>query len=263
MRIARRPANDSRPKACPPVNAARWVCYRFAVLRCLPVCVLLVSASALADDDPLPGSQPEYGVMPMASQGSDRRLERRLSQQGVPKQDRRRTGPSAVLALEGGPVIYVGSDVDRDVVKTGGAFSFAMGADLGYFVPELEVGYMANRVSPLGLPSEPLQRVHLGIGGRVQFPNASVLIPYLGVAFASQWWKFDSVSAGCNQFACSTGNGFRFAPGLNFRVGTTINIARSVAIDIGLRYGLSFTGNTVFPETRHWLEPNFGFRFWI
>lgn len=228
------------------------------------VLVLFVTSVAYADDDDsLPaGSQPEYGVMPMASQGSDKRLERRLSRQGVPKQDRRRTSPSAILGLQGGVPIYVGSDVDRDDVSVGGSFNFIMGADLGYFVPEIDVGYMANQIDLTAGDSEPLQRVHLGIGGRFQFPNASVLIPYLSAKFAAQWWKLNTLPT-CNFFACGTGDGFRFAPGLKLGVGTTISFARSAAVDIGLRYGISFTGDTVFPETRHWIEPTFGFRFWL
>lgn len=223
----------------------------------------VASAAYAAPGDPAPpGSQPEYGVMPMASEGSDPRLERRLSRQEVPKQDRRRTRPSAVMGIQGGVPIFVGSDVDRNVVRPGGSFTFLTGADLGYFAPEIGVGYMANRIDPSNVSSTPLQRVNLGIGGRLQVPNASVLIPYLSAAFAAQWWKFDTFAGGCS-FACPTGSGFRFAPGLNFRVGTTITISRSVAIDIGLGYSLSFQGNGVFTQNRNWIEPSFGFRFWI
>jgi hypothetical protein len=225
------------------------------------LCLAACASRAAADEPKLPGSQPEYGVMPMASQGSNRRLERRLSLQEVPKQDRRRTTPAAVLALQGGVPIYVGSDIDRNVVRPGGGFSFLMGADLGYFVPELDVGYMANRIQS-GSLSEPLQRVHLGLGGRFQVPNNSPLIPYLSASFAFQWWKFDTFT-GCSLIACSTGNGFRFAPGLAFRIGTTISFSRSAAIDIGFGYGLSFQGDSVFTRTRQWIEPTLGFRFWI
>lgn len=214
-------------------------------------------------DEPKPAAgQPQFGVMPMASQGSDRRLERRLSQQGRAKQDRRQTKPSGVLELRGGVPFFVGNDIDRDEVRPGGNFGFLGGVDFGYIVPELEVGYMGV---PVDLPSgqrEPLQRVHLGIGTRLQVPNNSVWIPYLSAHFAAQWWKFDT-GTGCRLFACSTGDSFRFAPGLTFRVGTTISLCRSTAIDIGFGYNLSFEGNGVFTQTRQWIEPTLGFRFWI
>ena len=200
--------------------------------------------------------------MPMASQGSDRRLERRLSRQGIPKRDRRRTKPSAILGIQGGVPIFVGSDIDHGIVRPGGSVAVLTGVDLGYFVPELDVGYLAVPVELPGVPREPLQRIDLGIGGRVQFPNNSPVIPYLSVSFASQWWKFNTPT-GCSFGICSTGNRFRFAPGLSFRAGTTISFAPSAAIDIGLRYGLSFTGDGVFTQTRNWVEPSFGFRFWI
>jgi hypothetical protein len=232
--------------------------------RCATVLLLLVAfaADARADEPKPSAGQPEFGVMPMASEGSDRRLERRLSQQGRPKQDRRQTKPSGVLELRGGVPFFVGNDVDRNAVRPGGNFGFLGGVDFGYIVPELEVGYMGV---PVDLPAgqrEPLQRVHLGIGTRLQVPNNSVWIPYLSVNFAAQWWKFDT-RTGCSVFACSTGDGFRFAPGLSFRAGTTISLCRSTALDIGFGYNLSFQGDAVFTQTRQWIEPTLGFRFWL
>lgn len=223
-----------------------------------------MTSIARADDEPLPaGSQPEYGVMPMASQGSDPRLERRLSRQLRPKYDRRYARAKAVLGLVGGVPLFVGSGVDRSVVRPGGGFAVSAGADLGYVVPEIDFGYMAVPIEQPGFSKEPLQRLALGMGARIQFPNNSPVVPYLGAAFAAQWWKFDVPFTNCSLFACSTGSGFSFAPGMSFRTGLTLSFSRSVAVDIGLRYGLSFTGNDVFPKTRNWLEPSFGFRFWI
>ena len=225
--------------------------------------LLLASATSARADEPVPAeAQPQYGVMPMASEGSDRRLERRLALQGRPKYDRRNVGPSAVLAIEGGVPIFVGSDVDRAVVRPGGSFTFLGGVDFGYAVAELEVGYMGVPIEPPGMRREPLQRVHLGFGGRLQVPNASRLVPYLGASFAAQWWKLDT-RTGCSLVACSTGDSFRFAPGLSFRVGTTISLCSSTALDVGLGYSLSFRGNEVFTRTRQWIEPTIGFRFWI
>jgi len=224
--------------------------------------VVAFTVDARADEPSPPAGQPQFGVMPMASHGSDRRLERHLSQQGLPKQDRRHTGPSGVLELRGGVPFFVGSDVDRNEVRPGGNFGFLGGVDFGYIAPELEVGYMGV---PIDLPSgqrESLQRVHLGIGTRLQVPNVSIWIPYLSVNFAAQWWKFDT-RTGCSAFACSTGDGFRFAPGLSLRAGTTISLCRSTALDIGFGYSLTFQGDGVFTQTRQWIEPTLGFRFWL
>jgi len=245
----------------------------FGVVRtCTPrhwpallVGLLVLAASPVRADTSEPAvaeGQPQYGVMPMASKGSDRRLERRLSLQGRPKYDRRNTGPSGVLAISGGIPIFVGSDVDRNIVKPGGSFAFLGGVDFGYGVFELDVGYMGVPIEPPGRPREPLQRVHLGFGGRLQVPNASRVIPYISAGFAAQWWKLDT-RTGCSVFACSTGDGFRFAPGLTFRGGVAISLCRSTALDIGLGYNLSFQGNNVFTQTRHWIEPTVGFRFWL
>lgn len=229
-----------------------------------PLLCFLLAGVASADDDLPQGSEPAYGVMPMASEGSDKRLEKRLSMQQRPKYDRRSARPKAVLGLLGGVALFVGDDANRDVVRPGGGFSVSAGADLGYFAPELSFGYMAVPLEEQLISREPLQRLALEIGGRLQFPNNTPVVPYLGAAFASQWWKFDAPPAACGTFfACSTGSGFRFAPGMSFRTGLTISFSRSVSFDLGLRYGLTFEGNGAFPTTRHWLEPSFGFRFWI
>ncbi|MEM9729574.1 MAG: hypothetical protein AAF997_13375 [Myxococcota bacterium] len=236
--------------------------------RTCPLLVLVFACVAHADDEPeadLPaGSQPEYGVMPMASEGSDKRLEKRLSMQQRPKYDRRSARPKAVLGLLGGVALFVGDDADRDIVRPGGGFAVSAGADLGYFAPELSFGYMAVPLEEPGISREPLQRLALEMGGRLQFPNNTPVVPYLGAAFAVQWWKFNAFPPNCvSFFACSTGNDFRFAPGMSFRTGLTISFSRSVSFDVGLRYGMTFQGNNAFPTTRHWLEPSFGFRFWI
>ena len=234
-----------------------------SLVRSGALLTLVLASTAQADDEPLPqGSQPEYGVMPMASQGSNRRLERRLSRQERPKQDRRYSGPTAVLGLQGGVPLFVGNAVDRSVIRPGGSFTLLAGADLGYFVPEIEFGYLAVPIDPVALPREPLQRIHLGFGTRLQVPNRSPVLPYLGFGFAAQWWKFDTLG-GCVLVACSTGSRFRFAPGLSFRAGTSISFARSAAIDIGVRYILSFEGDTVFTQNTHIIEPSIGFRFWL
>jgi hypothetical protein len=224
--------------------------------------VAAVSAKASADDAVPTAAQPEYGVMPMASEGSDRRLERRLSQQGRPKHDRRQIGPSGILELRGGVPIFVGSDVDRAIVRPGGSFGFLGGVDFGYAVAEVEVGYMGVPMNLASGQREPLQRINLSFGPRLQVPNNSPWLPYLSAHFATQWWKLDT-RTGCSLVACSTGNAFRFAPGLTFRIGTTISLCASTAIDIGFGYNLSFQGDGVFTQTRQWIEPTLGFRFWL
>ncbi len=229
----------------------------------LVLAIMAFAHTAKADDDDSlpPGARPEYGKMPMASEGRNPRLERRLSIQTKHRQDRTYRGPSGILGFQGGVPIFVGSDVDRDVVKAGGSFLGFGGVDFGFGTLELEVGYQGT---PTRLPGQDVtaQRVHLGIGGRVQIPNKSVWIPFLGFGFASQWWKYDSF-AGCTVLFCSTGDGFRFAPGLNVRAGTSILLGGVAAIEIGIRYNLSFAVNDVSLESLHFIEPTLGFRFWL
>jgi hypothetical protein len=231
---------------------------------CLCVALLSITPLAKADEaDSLPdGAQPEYGKMPMASEGSNPRLERRLSLQSRHRQDRTYRGPAGILGFEGGVPIFVGDAVDRDVFKVGGSITGFGGVDFGFGTAEISVGYQGSPTDPPGMDGPSLQRVALGVGGRVQFPNKSILIPFLGFGFAAQWWKYDA-QTGCALVVCSTGNRFRFAPGFNVRAGASILLGGVAAIEIGARYNLSFEGNGVSTQNLHFIEPTLGFRFWL
>jgi len=231
---------------------------------CLCVALLSITPLAKADDaDSLPdGAQPEYGKMPMASEGSNPRLERRLSLQSRHRQDRTYRGPAGILGFEGGVPIFIGDALDSDVFKAGGSITGFGGVDFGFGTMEISVGYMGNPTDPPGMDGQSLQRVALGIGGRVQVPNKSILIPFLGFGFAAQWWKYDTLT-GCALVVCSTGDSFRFAPGFNVRAGVSILLGGVAAIEIGARYNLSFEGNQVSTQNLHFIEPTLGFRFWL
>ncbi len=233
-------------------------------LSCFAVAFLTFAPVASADDATgFPaGAQPQYGKMPMASEGTNPRLERRLSLQTRHRQDRTYRGPSGILGFQGGVPIFVGGDVDRDVVKAGGSILGFGGVDFGYGTVELEVGWMGNPTSPPGFDSVTAQRVVLGVGGRVQVPNRSAVLPFIGFGFASQWWKYD-LPGGCTELFCSTGGRFRFAPGLNVRAGVSFLLGDVAAIEIGVRYNVSFDTNSIATGTLQFVEPTLGFRFWL
>lgn len=233
-------------------------------LSCLALAVLTFASLARADDadDLPPGSQPEYGKMPMASEGRNPRLERRLSLQTRHRQDRTYRGPAGILGFQGGIPIFVGSDVDRDVVKAGGSILGFGGVDFGFGTIELEVGWMGNPTDPPGLDGVTAQRVVLGLGGRVQVPNKSVVVPFVGFGFAAQWWKYD-LPIGCTALFCSTGGSFRFAPGFNVRAGLSFLLGGVAAIEIGARYNISFETNGIATRNLQFVEPTLGFRFWL
>jgi hypothetical protein len=227
------------------------------------VALLLAAPAARADDAPLPeGSQPEYGKMPMASQGSNPRLERRLSLQTRHRQDRTYRGPAGILGLQGGVPIFVGNNVDDDIGRVGGSILGFGGVDFGFGAIELGFGYMGVPTDPIGFEGVTSQRLALDIGGRVQVPNRSAVMPWLGFGFAAQWWKYD-LPRGCAGALCSTGGSFRFAPGFNVRAGISILLGGLAAIEIGARYNISFEANGVSNGNLQFVEPTLGFRFWI
>ncbi len=234
-------------------------------LCCLVLAVSTFAPLARADDgdDLPPGARPEYGKMPMASEGRNPRLERRLSLQSKHRQDRTYRGPAGILGFQGGVPIYVGSDVDRNVVKAGGSILGFGGVDFGFGTVELEVGWNGNSTYPAGLDSVLAQRVFLGVGGRVQVPNKSVVIPFLGFGFAAQWWKYDLPRAGCAGLFCSTGGSFDFAPGFNVRAGVSFLLGGVAAIELGARYNISFQSSGISTQNLQFVEPTVGFRFWL
>lgn len=234
--------------------------------KCCTLVVALLAATPVTkadDDDKLPqGAQPEYGKMPMASEGRNPRLERRLSLQTRHRQDRTYRGPAGILGFQGGVPIFVGSDVDTEIGRVGGSILGFGGVDFGFGAIELGFGYMGVPTDPTALDSVTSHRIALDIGGRVQFPNRSVVMPFLGFGFAAQWWKYD-FRGGCESVFCSTGGSFRFAPGFNVRAGMSILLGGLAAIEIGARYNISFQANGVSTGNLHFVEPTLGFRFWI
>ena len=220
------------------------------------------AALAHADDDLPAGSQPEYGEMPMASEGRNPRLEHRLSLQTKHRQDRTYRGPAGILGFQGGVPIFVGSDVDRDIGRVGGSILGFGGVDFGFGAIELGFGYMGVPTEPAGFTGVTAQRLALDVGGRVQVPNRSVVVPFLGFGFAAQWWKYD-LPVGCAGVFCSTGGSFRFAPGFNVRAGMSILLGGLAAIELGVRYNISFEANGVSNGNLQFIEPTLGFRFWL
>jgi hypothetical protein len=235
----------------------RWKSYVVALA------VVLAGSVAKADDELPAGAEPKYGEMPMASEGRNPRLERRLSLQTRHRQDRTYRGPAGILGLQGGVPILVGSGVDEDVGRVGGSILGFGGVDFGFGAIELGFGYMGIPTNPDPFGSVTSQRLALDIGGRVQVPNRSSVIPFLGFGFAAQWWKYSLPVDGCASVFCSTGGKFRFAPGFNVRAGLSILLGNLAAIELGARYNISFEANGVSNGNIQFVEPTLGFRFWI
>jgi hypothetical protein len=167
------------------------------------------------------------------------------------------------LGLQGGVPILVGSDVDKDIGRVGGSILGFGGVDFGFGAIELGFGYMGVPTEPNPFSSVTSQRLVLDIGGRVQFPNRSAVMPFLGFGFSAQWWKYDFAGGGCAGVFCSTGGSFRFAPGFNVRAGIAILLGGLAALEIGARYNISFEANGVSAGNLQFVEPTLGFRFWI
>ena len=226
----------------------------------LAVCALIFRGDSVEAQDG--GGTTQWEEMPMASSGSDPRLEKRMSRMGSPKDPtQHRRGPVGSLYV-GVPLM---NKVNREVVRPGGSIDFRGGIDLGYFVPEFEMGFMGMPFKARKIDSSydngTLKQFYFGFGGRLQIPNNTPVLPYVAGAFDFQFWNLYDTYVGCSYWYCYEQNEYSFTPGFTGRAGLAIRFNAHIALDLNLRVGMSFRG-AVFDESRSWLQPSLGVSFW-
>jgi hypothetical protein len=152
-------------------------------------------------------------------------------------------------------------DVPRDIVRPGVHLGGRVGLDWGFFGAFIDAGAALVPVDLGPLGRDPLVRLHLGVGGRVQYPHPRVR-PYLDVIFDFNGWSFRNIEFMCagvlpGGFWCVGTGAFEFAPGFTGRAGVQIVVKGPWAIDLGVAAALSFAG-TQFSRTEFWLSPLLG-----
>lgn len=182
--------------------------------------------------------------------------------------------PRRVPALESTLYLSVPlwNDVPRDIVRPGFSMAYRGGFDLGYVVPEWELGYRwvwvdvsraADENPGAGIPrlgTETLRSFYFGAGLRLHVPNDSIVTPYASTIFTFNWWNFLETSYGCGWWYCSTFDVYRFTPGFNWRFGLSFEINRYLYAEAGLGVGFSFTGD-FYDDNQSWLLPYAGLTF--
>ena len=89
-------------------------------------------------------------------------------------------------------------DVDSNVVRPGADLNFFGGFDIGYAVFGLALGAMWTPMNLYNIPGvppnsgydrSPMTRLYFAPEVRVQVPNNTPILPYLGITFDANWWR--------------------------------------------------------------------------
>ncbi|MBT8469342.1 MAG: hypothetical protein KJN97_11400 [Deltaproteobacteria bacterium] len=161
-------------------------------------------------------------------------------------------------------------NVDRNVVRPGAELYGFGGFDMGYVVFGLGLGAMWTPINFYNIPGigtgfdrRPMTRLFLSPEFRVQVPNRSPLLPYIGISFDANWWRVretDVVCGGTYYYYCARIAVFRFTPGMTAKLGLAFRVASGGFIDIGVKYSLTGPGSFFF-RREQWVTPYIGMLF--
>jgi len=159
--------------------------------------------------------------------------------------------------------------VDSDVVRPGADLTGFGGFDMGYVAFGLSLGAAWTPINFYNIPNlppgssydrSPMTRLYLSPEFRVQVPNRSPLLPYIGISFDANWWRVKATDIICGWYYCTRVAVFRFTPGMTAKVGLAVRVASGSYIDIGVKYSLSGPGSFFF-RREQWVTPYIGLLF--
>ena len=157
-------------------------------------------------------------------------------------------------------------DVDRDIVRPGADLNIFGAYDMGYVAFGLGAGVMWNPIDLDAVPGvsavgrQPMTRLYLAPEFRVQVPNISPIMPYLGITFDANWWRVNQTEIVCGAFYCTGVAVFRFTPGMTVKLGLAFRVLQGTYLDFGVKYSLSGPGS-FFEGREQWVSPYFGMLF--
>ena len=160
-------------------------------------------------------------------------------------------------------------DVDRDVVRPGADLNFFGAYDMGYVAFGLGAGVMWTPIRFDAIPEappgagygrRPMTRLYFAPELRVQVPNTTPMMPYVGITFDANWWRVAETDIVCGAFYCRRAAVFRFSPGMTAKLGLAFRVAQGAYLDLGVKYSLSGPGS-FFPSRQQWVTPYFGMLF--
>ena len=111
-----------------------------------------------------------------------------------------------------------------------------------------------------GYDRSPMTRLYFAPEVRVQVPNNTPVLPYLGITFDANWWRVKETDVVCGAFYCARVAVFRFTPGMTAKLGMGFRVSSGTHIDVGVKYSLSGTGSFFF-RREQWVTPYVGILF--
>jgi hypothetical protein len=192
---------------------------------------------------------------------------RPVEQYGAPsdaKQYARHRGYQGAFNL-GIPIFL---DVDTSVVRPGADLNFFGAYDMGYVAFGLGAGAMWTPINFYNIPEatgtgyerRPMTRLYLAPELRVQIPNNTPMLPYIGITFDANWWRVAQTDIVCGAFYCTRAAVFLFTPGMTAKLGFAFRVSPGTYLDLGVKYSLSGPGK-FFTRREQWITPYFGMLF--
>lgn len=159
-------------------------------------------------------------------------------------------------------------NVDSNVVRPGADLNFFGGFDIGYAVFGLALGAMWTPINFYNIPEatgtgytrSPMTRLYLAPEFRVQVPNTTPMMPYIGITFDANWWRVAQTDIVCGQFYCRRAAVFLFSPGMTVKFAIAFRVLDGTYIDIGVKYSLTGPGS-FFTRREQWITPYIGMLF--
>jgi hypothetical protein len=156
-------------------------------------------------------------------------------------------------------------NVDRDVVRPGADLNIFGAYDMGYVAFGLGGGVMwtpinFDNIPESGLDRRPLTRLYLAPELRVQIPNTTPIMPYVGATFDANWWRVAATDVICGAFYCRRVAKFLFSPGMTIKFGLAFRVLQGTYLDLGVKYSLTGPGQ-FFTNREQWVTPYFGMLF--
>ena len=159
-------------------------------------------------------------------------------------------------------------NVDSSVVRPGADLNGFGAYDMGYVAFGLGAGamwtpinfYNINDPTASSYGRRPMTRIYLAPELRIQVPNNTPMMPYIGITFDANRWRVARTDVVCGAYYCRRVSVFLFSPGMTVKFGLPFRVSPGTYIDLGVKYSLTGPGS-FFSRREQWITPYIGMLF--